>query len=326
MGNNIRHFGTLSDGRSVQAADLRAGSLSATILTWGAVLQDVRLAGVPHSLTLGSTMLADYEGQMRHHGSLIGPVVNRLSQARAPIAGIDHQFEANQDGVHCLHGGAAGTHLKVWTLTASNDHSVTLSLTLAAGEGGFPGLRHLTAEFTLLPPATLRLRLSGTTDAPTLMNIANHSYWNLDGTADWSGHHIRLSADHYLPTTPDFTPTGAIVPVDGLPVDFRAGRVVAPGNPDLDNCFCLSRTNQPLRDVLWLTGQSGVSMTLATTETSVQLYDGRTAIRPGHGAYEGIAIEAQGWPDAPNHAGFPTIELTPAQPYAQTTEWRFARP
>ncbi len=325
MGSNIRHFGTLADGRAVQAITLRTDDLTATILTWGAVLQDVRLAGVSHGLTLGSDALADYLGQMRHHGSLIGPVVNRLTGAKAPIAGKVHVFEANQDGLHCLHAGASGTHLKLWDLGTADDAHVTLSLTLPDGDGGFPGNRTVTARFTVAPPATLRMDVTVTTDAPTLINFANHSYWNLDGGPDWSGHRVQVAADHYLPTTPDFTPTGAIVPVDGLPVDFRTSRAIAPGQPDLDNCFCLSTTPQPLRDVLWLTGRSGVTLTLATTETSVQLYDGRNAIRPGHAAYEGIAIEAQGWPDAPNHPRFPGIELGAADTYRQTTEWRFAK-
>jgi aldose 1-epimerase len=325
MGGSVRHFGSLADGRAVQAIDLRAGDLRGTILTWGGVLQDLRLAGVAHGLTPGSATIADYQGQMRYHGALIGPVVNRLSGAKARIAGRDHAFEANQDGRHCLHGGLAGTHLKLWELGAADDASVSLSLHLPDGEGGFPGNRVVTARFGITPPATLRMEVTGTTDAPTLMNFANHSYWNLDGAADWSGHLLRVAADHYLPTTPDFTPTGTITPVDGGALDFRDGRVISPGRPDLDNCFCLSATRQPLRDVLWMTGRSGVTMTVATTETGIQLYDGRAAIRPGHGTYEGIAVEAQGWPDAPNHAGFPSIELGADHTYRQVTEWRFDR-
>jgi aldose 1-epimerase len=158
------------------------------------------------------------------------------------------------------------------------------------------------------------------------MNVANHSYWNLDGTADWAGHRLQVAADRYLPTTDDFTPTGEIVDVAGTAYDFRAGRRIARSEPPLDNNFCLSDGRVALRDVLWLTGEGGVAMTVATTEPGIQIYDGRNAIRPGHGAYEGLAIEAQGWPDAPNHAGFPSIALGPDETYQQVTEWRFARP
>ncbi|MES2667949.1 MAG: aldose epimerase family protein [Pseudomonadota bacterium] len=318
-------FGTTTDGKAVDKITLSAGDLTVALLTWGAVVQSVRLAGVGYDLSPGSDLLAEYEGQMRHHGSLIGPVVNRLTGASAPINGQTHRFAANQDGQHTLHGGAAGTHLKVWHLADHSATHATLTLTLPDGEGGFPGNRTLTARFTVLPPATLRLEVTATTDAHTLVNAANHSYWNLDGTANWAGHSLRIAADHYLPTTDDFCPTGEVRPVAHSDHDFRKPRAIAPGAPLLDNAFCLSTTPQPLRDVLWLTGQSGVRLTVATTERSVQVYDGRHAIRPGHTAHEGLAIEAQGWPDAPNHAGFPSIELTPDQTYQQTTEWRLSR-
>ena len=108
-------------------------------------------------------------------------------------------------------------------------------------------------------------------------------------------------------------------------MDFRRGRKISQADTLLDHNFCLSGGRQPIRDVLWLTGTSGLKMTIATTEAGIQLYDGRAAMRPGRGTYEGLAIEAQNWPDAPNHAGFPSIELKPGETYAQITEWRFNR-
>ena len=322
---DITAFGVTAGGTSVRKITLRAGDLTASILTWGAVLQSVRLAGVAHDLTLGSDHLADYEGDMRHHGALIAPVVNRLSGAQASIAGQDHRFEANQDNTHCLHSGAAGTHLKVWDMQSASDTEAVLTLDLPAGEGGFPGNRRITVRFAVLPPASLRMDVTATTDAPTIFNAANHSYWNLDGSARWDGHSLRIDADSFLPTTDAFTPTGEIASVAGGSHDFRVSRAISVGHPALDNCFCLGIARGPLRDVLQLTGQSGLAMTVATTETGVQLYDGRQAVRPGHSAYEGLAIEAQGWPDAPNHQGFPSIDLMPDQPVCQVTEWRFAQ-
>ena len=108
-------------------------------------------------------------------------------------------------------------------------------------------------------------------------------------------------------------------------MDFRAARRVEPGMPDFDTCFCLADGRQPLREVLRLTGQAGVGMSVSTTEAGVQVYDARDARRPGRGAHEGLAVEAQGWPDAPNHAGFPSIELAPGEEYRQHTVWRFSR-
>lgn len=322
---NITAFGETVGGVAVRKITLRAGDLAVSILTWGAVVQSVRLAGVAHDLTLGSDYLADYEGDMRYHGSLIAPVVNRLTGARAQIAGHEYQFEANQDDMHCLHSGSAGTHLKVWDLVRASQTEAVLALDLPDGEGGFPGNRRIEARFVVAAPATLRMTVTATTDAPTIFNAANHSYWNLDGSARWDGHSLRIKADDYLPTTAAFIPTGDIRAVAGGSHDFRKTRAIAPDSPALDNCFCIGRTRVPLRDVMQLTGESGVTLTVGTSEPGVQLYDGRNAVRPGHKSYEGIAIEAQGWPDAPNQPGFPSITLMPGDPVCQITEWRFTQ-
>jgi len=322
MTAEITDFGITTAGQAVQRVTLRSAGLACSLLTWGAVLQSVRLPGVPYSLTLGSDRLADYEGDMRYHGSLIAPVVNRFSGAQAPIGGQMHRFDANQDTRITLHSGSAGTHLQVWTLQDATETTATLALTLPDGAGGFPGTRQISARFSLVE-TTLRMEITATTTAPTLLNPANHSYWNLDGTGSWGGHRLRVAADRYLPTTPDLTPTGHILPTAMSSHDFHADRTITPQDPPLDTCFCLADADRPLTDVLWLTGQTGISMTVATTAPGLQLYDGRNAIRPGGQPYEGIAIEAQGWPDAPNHAGFPSIELHPGQSYRQVTEWRF---
>lgn len=322
---SIETFGTTATGRRVEKITLRAGDLTVSVLTWGAVLQSVRLAGVAHDLTHGSDMLADYEGDLRYHGSLIAPVVNRLTDAQAVIAGAPHGFEVNFNGRHTLHSGAAGTHLKVWDIVSASADQAMLALDLPDGEGGFPGNRRVQVRFAVQAPATLRMEVTVTSDAATIWNAANHSYWNLDGTAGWAGHQLRIAADHVLPTDADFIPTGQIAAVAGGALDFRAGQTIAPHAPDLDNCFCLGSGPVALREVLWLTGVSGLQMAVATTEAGVQVYDGRNAVRRGRAPYEGLAIETQGWPDAPNHAGFPPIDLAAGQTRSQITEWRFSR-
>ncbi len=120
-----------------------------------------------------------------------------------------------------------------------------------------------------------------TTDATTIANVVNHSYWNLDGTSTWAGHSLRIAADAILPVDADTIPTGEILPVEGTAYDFRAGKTFAPGAPALDHNFCLSDAPQPLRDVLTLTGTSGTTMTIATTEPGIQIYDGGHTRRPG---------------------------------------------
>lgn len=325
MQAEIAEFGKTAAGQQVQVITLRGGDLVARVLTWGAVLQDLRLAEGAYSLTLGSEDLADYEGDMRHHGSVIGPVVNRLTEAQAPIGGVMHRFEANQDGRLTLHSGKAGTHLKVWQIARATAESATLALDLPDGEGGFPGARRIEARFDVLPPATLRLTITTTTDRDTLANVTNHSYWNLDGSESITGHSLQIFSAHVLPTTPDFVPSGEIRAVGGTAFDFRQPRLIAPETPPLDNCFCLADAQGPLRPALVLKGSNGLTLTVKTTEAGVQVYDGRAARRPNRPAYEGLAIETQGWPDAPNHAGFASIELAAGDTLTQITEWHFAR-
>ena len=320
----ITNFGTTAAGQAVHKITIAHGDLSAAILTKGATLQSVRLAGIPHDLTLGSDNLADYEGKMRHHGPLVAPVVNRFTGARAPIGGKTFQFEANQSARHTLHFGASGTQHKVWTIAETTANSVTLTLDLPAGEGNMPGLRPVSATFAITNQG-LQLDITATTDALTLFNAANHSYWNLDGTDTWAGHQVQIAADHYLPVTEDFVPTGEIAPVTNTIFDLRQMRPVSPGTDTYDHNFCLSDRRQPLRDVLRLRGASGLTMTIATTEAGVQVYDGRNAARPGRSLYEGLAIEPQMWPDAPNHPGFPSIELHPGETYHHTTVWSFSK-
>ncbi len=326
MTPGITEFGLTATGIAVQRVTIGAGGLTASILTLGAALRGVWLAGVPHSLTIGSDDLSLYEGPLRHHGTLIGPVVNRITGARAEIAGTPHHFVADPGDDLILHSGPAGTHRKVWKLVDRSASHATMSLDLPDGEGGFPGNRQVRVSYSVLPLATLRMEVTVTTDRETLISFANHSYWNLDGSDCWFGHTLRLAADRYLPSTPVFTPTGEIASVAGTAYDFRRPRVVARDTPPLDTCFCLADTRRVLTEVLELTGQSGVRLRVATTEPGVQLYDGRGAGAPGHPDYQGLAIEPQLWPDAPGRAGFPSVELSPGKTYAPVTEWRFERP
>ena len=164
----VTAFGTTAAGTAVQKITISHGDLTASILTKGATLQSVRLAGVDHDLTLGSQTLADYEGVMRHHGSLVAPVVNRFKGATAPIGGKVVAFEANQGGKHTLHCGAAGTQHKVWNVVDCSDTAVTLALDLPDGEGNLPGNRHVTACFSLHQGARLRLTVVSVSVPPTI--------------------------------------------------------------------------------------------------------------------------------------------------------------
>ncbi len=319
-------FGNASTGEPVEKITLSTGDLTVSVLTWGAILQDVRLAGVDRSLTLGSHDLTDYEGGLRHHGSLIGPIANRISNARIKIDRMMYELERNQDGRIHLHSGAQATHRRNWMVSDRSETHVTLTCTLRDGVCGLPGNRTVTVTYRVTAPATLTMELTGSTDATTAMSFANHSYWNLDGTDSWDGHALQIAADHFLPGTPDCYPTGEIVDVQGTEMDFRHMRKVHTATDSFDNNFCLSDGPAPLRDVLTLCGASGVTMTMGTTAPGLQVYDNKEGARPGRAPFEGLALEAQNWPDAPNNADFPSILVTPDQGYAQTTTWTFTQP
>lgn len=321
----IDTFGTTDAGETVLAITLGAGDLRVRILTFGAILQSVRLAGVDHDLTLGSDQMHDYLGDLKYHGALVGPVVNRLSDAQAVIAGLRRHFDANFNGRHTLHSGDAGTHRQNWKILSASDTACRLGLTLPDGAGGFPGNRQVTADFVVAAPASLTLTVTTTTDAETIVNFANHSYWNLDGSETWSGHRLQIAAPAWLPNDADFKPTGEIRPAEGTEMDFRQPRAITPGAPDLDTCLVLGHSPVALRDVLWLTGTSGLCMTMATTEPGVQVYDQRVPARPGRALFEGLALECQGWPDAPNRPDFPQITVRAGESVTQVTQWRFSR-
>ena len=312
-------FGTLPSGEAVHAIDLAAGDLRARILTYGAILQSLRFRDIPHSLTRGAEDLDTYLTEKPYHGVIIGPVANRISNARVRLDGMMYELTRNQDGRINLHSGGRGTQARVWEVEDCSDAHVTLRCEMQDGDCDLPGRRLFRATYRIEAPATLALDLTCEVDAKTLVNMAHHGFWNLDGTDGWAGHRLRIAADRYLPTDDDHCPTGEVAPVDGTPFDLRRGATPTPGTPPLDHNFCLSDAPVPLRDVLWLTGTGGVEMTLATDQPGVQVYDGR----PGHHA---LAIEPQHWPDAPNHRGFPSIVAGPGAPYRQQTRWRFAAP
>ncbi|MEJ8561354.1 aldose epimerase family protein [Yoonia sp. GPGPB17] len=321
----MAYFGTTQTGEDVEKVTISTDDLTVSILTFGAMVQDVRLAGVAHGLSLGSDALHDYETTMGYFGTIVGPIANRISNARVRLDGMMYELERNENNAVHLHSGADGVHRKVWQVASQTPDSVTLALTLNDGIAGLPGQRDIRVTYQVSAPAMLTKTIDGTTDTATCMNFASHIYWNLDGTETWDGHALKVAADRYLPIDDRTCPTGEIASVAGTQMDFRETSKPQIGAPALDHNFCLSDGKQALRDVLWLTGQSGVTMTLATTEAGLQIHDAATSRRPGKPCYEGIVIEPQGWPDAPNHLGFGSITVTADQPYHQTTSWRFSR-
>ncbi len=308
MAGSLETFGTTKAGEDVHRAVLDNGTLRVAFLSYGATVQSVLFDG--REMTIGGATMADYEGPRRVFGALVGPVANRIGYGRGEIDVALHNFEVNR-APHTLHGASPALHLRVWDM-APEDDAVAFHITCPEGEAGFPGNREIVARYRL-DGAALVLEIEGRTDQTTLMNIANHSYWNLGG--DFDDHHLQIDADHYLPTDDTSLPTGEISDVTGTPYDFRKGRRLTAGMPPLDHNFCLNTGGRAV-----LSGPFG-RMTVETDAPGLQVYDAATQ-RPN---YCGVALEPQHWPDAPNNAEFPSITLREKEIYRQTTRWIFAR-
>lgn len=324
----IRPFGTLH-GVAVDEVTLRAGSLEASILTYGATLRDLRLAGRP--LVLGLNCLDDYVTHGAYFGALCGRYANRIAGGRFTLDGTPYQVTCNERSRTHLHGGAIGFDKRIWTIDELTADSLLLSLVSPDGEEGYPGTVTLKARFSLLPSAVLSLSITAVTDAPTLVNIAHHSYFNLDGSADVLAHRLQIIGEDYLPVDGHGIPTGDIVPVAGTDFDFRNLRpIVGPQTYDHNFCFAAGPRAEPQLAAVLEGATSGVSMELWTTEPGLQFYDGSGLGLPfagldgrRFGPHAGLCLEPQRWPDSPNRPEFAGARLAPGETYHQRTEFRF---
>ena len=321
----IGHFGKIPAGQDVLRIPLRGGGLTAHVLTWGGTLQDLRLGGVGHSLVLGFPSLGQYLQSSAYIGATVGRFANRIAQGQAVIAGKPYQLDCNFLGKHLLHGGAIGTDRQVWELLTQAEDTATLRLQLADGHMGFPGNLEVRLTYRLSGVGVLSVELTATTDAPTLCSFAHHSYFNLDGSATVLDHSLQIAAEHYLPIDAECIPTGSLAPVAGTAFDFRQRHAVGERHTHYDHNFCLGQVRQALRPVACLHGvSSGIRMVIETTEPGLQVYDGKW-LDGGFPPHAGLALEPQGWPDAPNQPGFPTAELLPGDVYQQVTRFVFGQ-
>jgi aldose 1-epimerase len=330
-------FGATPDGEEVQRFAIRGGGLTASVIAWGAALHDLRLDGHDAPLVLGFEHFADYPAHSPYFGAIPGRCANRIAGGRFVIDGKPWHADLNFLGKHTLHGGSRGFGKRVWNVAAEGADFVTLTLHSADGDMGFPGALDASCTYRVKAPGTLSIELTATADEPTLCNLAHHSYFNLDdgGSGDILDHRLAINAGAYLPVDDELIPTGVVHPVAGTPFDFRQVRPVrleAEGQQVIyDHNFCLAAQRGPLKQAAWAQGaRSGVEMEVWTTEPGVQFYAGHKVAREQtglggrrYGAYAGFCLEAQVWPDAPNHAYFPQAVLRPGETCRQLTEYRF---
>ena len=323
-------FGTTRAGADVAAIPLRAGRLSARILTLGAILQDLRLDAQP--LTLGSADLAAYDnGPLQHFGAVIGPVAGRLRDGQGGLAGRSLKLSTGPHP-HALHCERHGLHRAIWSVADAGGAHVRLETAAAPGAGGLPGARRFAATYALSETA-LRLTLEAETDAATWINLTHHGYWRLGAAPGLDGHRLQIAAERHLPIDADTLPTGDIAPVAGTRFDFRDARVLAPTDR-IDHCFCLSEAETAPRAVAAFTAPDGMALSVYSTSPGLQIFTGdgvSSGAYPGHDGQPyhsrpGLAIEPQGWPDAPNHPSFPSIEVGPGQAWRREIAWQIDPP
>ncbi|MBL8588612.1 MAG: galactose mutarotase, partial [Methylobacteriaceae bacterium] len=309
----------------------------AKVINWGAALRDLR---VPHEgglqrVVLGLTRIEDYVAHSPHMGAIAGRFANRIRNGRFSIDGADHALSLNQEGRHSLHGGVSGFGKRPWKIGAHEPGRIQLTLHSADGDNGYPGALDVSCVYTLVGAATLRVELTATTDAPTIVNLATHSYFNLDGSPDVRDHELQIAAGFMTPVDSDLIPTGEIVSVAGTPFDFRAPRLVRHGSGQrYDHNFAIARRPDPATRLAHLATLrsrfNGLGMELHSTEPGLQFYDGAKLAVPvaGHDgatyrAHAGLCLEPQVFPDSPNYRHFPDATLRPGQTYSQITEYRF---
>ncbi|WP_298912372.1 aldose epimerase family protein [uncultured Roseobacter sp.] len=310
---------------------LTSNTMEAHILPRGATLAGLWIKGVTHSLCLGFADRDSFSSCPIYAGALVGPVANRISRGRVRIGSKVYQMPSNE-GTTCLHSGEEGLHARDWQVTDQTPSSVTLALSLPDGAIGLPGHREFTARYALTLDRSLSLVITAATDLKTVVNVAHHPYWSLDDLPDISGHRLKIQADSYLPVDDTGLPTGEIASVADTRYDFRHTRSLSVEHP-LDANLCLShdRVAAP-RLAATLVGATGVRMNLLTTEPGLQIYNGSglpssaPSALPGQTIkpYAGIALEPQGWPDAPNRSAFAPVILAQGAQYRQETIYRFA--
>lgn len=335
-------FGKLPDGRPVERVTIgSAPGVVVDVLTLGATAHRVEVTGgdgVRRDVALGRDTVASLLGVDGFLGATIGRYANRIAAGRFTLDGAPVSVETNDRG-NSLHGGTDGWDKRLWSVVSSSSGSVTLSLVSPDGDMGFPGEVTATATYAV-EGSTVRITHEATTSAPTVVNMTNHTYFNLDGDGEGTidGHTLAVYADHYTPVDATGIPLGDHASVEGTPFDLRTptalGPVLRVDEPQLadaggiDHNFVVRGSG--LRPVAVLTSPvTRTSLELLSDRPGLQVYTGNALGGPGRAGRryrggDGIAIEPQLFPDTPNHPAWPSARLVPGEAYCSEIEWRFS--
>lgn len=343
-------FGALADGTRVEAVTLTNGAgMSARIMTLGATLQSLVVpdrAGHKDDVVLGYDTAAEYLARPNYFGASVGRYANRLAHARFTLDGKSYPLAAN-DGANSLHGGTKGFDKRMWkinSVTSGPDAKVVLSYVSADGEEGFPGQLKVTATYSLNEQNELALEYRATTTKPTVLNLTNHSYFNLSGNdaRDVMGNLVTLKAARFTPVDATLIPTGERRAVAGTPFDFRTPHIVGARIRDArdrqirygrgyDHNFIVDGAAGTLRPAAVVEDPvSGRVMEMRVTAPGIQFYTGNfmdgTFFGKNQRSYrqgDAICLEPGVFPDSPNHPDFPSARLNPGQTYVNTMVYKF---
>ncbi len=330
-------FGQTQSGETVYRVEIKGGGLTAKIITWGAVIQDLRLDGHDAPLLLGFDDFDSYPAHSSYFGATPGRCANRIGGGKFTLDGKNYQLDLNEKGVTHLHGGKDNIAKRNWTIVEHDVDRVVLKIVDPDGRGGYPGNCTIQATYWVHGNGEFSVIYESTSDQPTIANVCQHAYFNLDGRDDALGHDIMIAADGYLVTNELQIPTGEIRPVAGTVFDFREmspmKRFDGSEQALYDHNFCLSTERAAKRSVaLARSLNSGVSLEVRTTEPGVQFYAGFKLDVPvpgldgrKYGPFAGFCLETQIWPDAINHDGFPNAVLRPGEVLRQETDYIFSK-
>jgi aldose 1-epimerase len=354
LSSEHKAFGKTNDGTPVEQYILRnSHGLQATVITYGATLQSLKVPdrnGKAEDIVLGFDNVQGYQAGTAYFGATIGRYGNRLANGAFELDGQHYQVPKN-DGPNSLHGGTQGFDKHVWKAEPSKtDDSVGVTLTYLSkdGEMGFPGNMKTEVTYSLTEKNELRIEYKASTDKPTVLNLTNHSYFNLAGAGngDVLKQLVTLHADHYTPVNAKLIPTGELLAVSGTPMDFTQptaiGKNIKADHPQLK----FAEPKQGGFDFNWAldaegdVGQlaadvfdpaSGRRLQLYTTEPGVQFYtsnflDGTVKGKAGkvYPHWGAFTLETQHYPDSPNQSNFPSTRLDPGKTYTQSTLFKFS--
>lgn len=300
------------------------GGLSVTIIDVGAAIGSITLplSGRFVDAIVCYQELSSYHTDPYFLGSTVGPVANRIRNAAFTLNGVQYRQDANDaNRGNCLHGGSTGLHRQRFSLEHNENTQVIRCRTnLSHGLGGFPGNRSFEVAYELIDDWSLAIDFKVTTDRDTVVNLANHAYFNLGGPLD--DHRLRVFAESYTPVDDSMIPTGELRDVRGSGFDLR--ELQSLGDRRLDHNFVLGESRRETRPAAQLESPStGLQLTVLTTQPAIQVYTGDYLSDPFH-ARQGICLETQGFPDAPNQPNFPSIRLEAGATYSQRTIYQFA--